>query len=265
MAIGDMLSRFSWHPAAQNAISSLYAAGFSPYGPPPRSTYDRGGGSSSSQSSGYAPSPGYSAYGYPDETAVDPGTGKVRGGAGMEDVPGWAGKQGYTGLALNDLRYSPELVLPDVLGKRAATGPVGQMIQDVPYDPYNIYMLTAGNEKKSLDAGSAGFANWLGKDFYPDLAQGQQLDFGNLIGALEDPRKNSALGAMVEQAGPAGQANLFSTFLYDAANATMGPEVAQALIGMGQDSAMLQGNRGLSAGPNSNNNYMKRMVRGLGF
>ena len=256
MAIGDMFSRFSWHPAVQNAISTMYGAGMNPYG----SSRSAPSTPSAAPTSSGTTSP----YGYMAPT-TDPGTGNVRGGAGMENVPGWAGKQGYSGLALNDLRYSPELVLPDVIGKRGATGPVGQMMQDVPFDPYNIYMLTAGNKKKSLDAGSAGFANWLGKDFYPGMAQGQQLDFGKLISGLEDPRKNSALGAMVEQAGPAGQANLFQTFLYDAAMATMGPEVANALIGQGADAAMLQGNRGLSAGPNSNNNYLKRMVRGLGF
>lgn len=262
MAIGDVLSRFSWHPAVQNAIGTMYGAGLNPYGRPAPSTYSRGGGSSSAPSS--SSSSGYSPYGYPSEAPVDPGTGRVRGDAGMEDVPGWAGKQGYTGLGIGELRYNPSMVLPDVLGKRGATGPVGQMMQDLPYDPYNIYMLTAGSEKKSLDSGNAGFANWLGKDFYPDMAQGQMFDFGELVHNLEKPGKNSALGAMVEQAGPAGQANLFQTFLYDAANATMGPEVAAALIGQGQDQAMLAGNRGLSMGPNSGGNLMKRMVRGLG-
>lgn len=263
MAIADYLDRFAWHPAVQSAYSTLYGFGMNPYGSSP---YQGGSGSSTpSSASAYPSSSGYADPYNP--YATDPGTGRTSGGSGMRNVPGWAGRQGYTAAGLNELYYNPSYVLPDVIGKRAAMGPGGQMLANQPYDPRSLYMLTAGNKRSSMKAGPAGYANWLGQDYYPDLAGGQLPDFQKLMSGLEDPRKKSALGMQLAASTPAEQVNLYQQYLYDAAMASLGPDVASALIGMGDVTGMTMGNKALSMGPNqaSNFNVMKRMTRGLGL
>ena len=249
-----------YHPAASDARPLMAQGGIGdPYG------YRR----DDPPAAAGASSPGYSPYGYPS-TTTDPaaGTGRVSGGSGLENVSGWAGRQGYTGAALGDLVYNPSLVLPDVIGKRAATGPVGEMLTGVSYDPRTLYLLSAGNKRSSLKAGPEGYANWLGTEYYPDMAAGMTPDLQEMLRALENPRQHSALGEMFSTATPTEQVNLYQQFLYDAAMASgLGPEVAMAIIGAGADSAMLVGNRALSmnAKQGGGMNIPRRLGGGLGF
>lgn len=251
-----------YHPAAIDARSLMAQWGIGdPYG------YRR---TRTGPSDGAAPaeSTTYSPYGYPTSSSTDTGTGRVTGGDAMENVSGWAARQGYTGAALGDLVYNPSLVLPDVIGKRAATGPVGEMLTGVSYDPRTLYLLSAGNKRSSLKAGPEGYANWLGTEYYPDMAAGMTPDLQEMLRALENPRQHSALGEMFSTATPTEQVNLYQQFLYDAAMASgLGPEVAMAIIGAGTDSAMLAGNKALSmnAKQGGGMNIPRRLGRGLGF
>ena len=254
-----------YHPAASDARSLMAQWGIGdPYG------YRQDARQAAAASSSASTSP----YGYPSTdpaamgSTADTGTGNVSGGSGLENVSGWAGRQGYTGAALGDLVYNPSLVLPDVIGKRAATGPVGEMLTGVSYDPRTLYLLSAGNKRSSLKAGPEGYANWLGTEYYPDMAAGMTPDLQEMLRALENPRQHSALGEMFSTATPTEQVNLYQQFLYDAAMASgLGPEVAMAIIGAGADSAMLAGNKALSmnAKQGGGMNIPRRLGRGLGF
>ena len=250
-----------YHPAAINARAMLANWGIGdPYG------YRQDARQAAAASSSTSTSP----YGYPSTdpaATADTGTGNVSGGSGMENVSGWAGRQGYEGSALNALYADPSAVIPDVIGNRAAAGPVGEMMTDIPYDPRSIYLMTAGNKRSSMNAGAEGYANWLGTDFYRDMARGGVPDLDTLLKALENPRPHSALGEMFAAGTAAEQINLFEQFLYDAAMASgLGPDVAAAILESGQDVAMRLSNRALSQGPNAKTgNLPRRLTRGLGF